>query len=58
MNAIAVDIRQRANRKGLSMAYVMRRAGASPNWFLYFGRKLPRSVEIYLKINEVLDENP
>lgn len=58
MNDIATDIVKRANSKGVSIAYLCREAGVTRYWFENLKKRVPYSVETYLKINRILDSSP
>ena len=58
MNDLALDFVRRANKKGISIARLCREAGTSRTWFESFKYKVPWSIRIYLRMNEILqDEN-
>ena len=53
---LANSIRQRANAANISISQLCREAGISRRWFEDLKRRLPQSVELYLKIDEKLKE--
>jgi len=55
MNEVAANIQRRANEKGISIANLCREAGISRAWFEHFKRRVPDSVEKYLKIDGILN---
>ena len=58
MNDVASGLLRQANKKGISMTRLCRAAGTTPMWFEYLKHRVPKSIRIYLRMNEILqDEN-
>ena len=55
MNNIALDFVRRANSKGISINRLCREAGISRAWFEKLKNRVPCSVDLYLKINNTLN---
>ena len=56
MNDVAFDIYNRAAKKGISVSHLCREAGVTRTWFEHFKRRVPESVEAYLKIDRILSD--
>ena len=54
MNEVAANIVRRANARGISVAHLCREVGVSRAWFEYFKRRVPESVDVYIKIERFL----
>ena len=54
MNDVATDIQKRANKQGVSMTYLCGKAGVSRTWFELFKKRVPKSVEAFIRIDSVL----
>ena len=54
MTDAAINIIRRANAKGVSVARLCREAGVSRAWFENFKKRVPKSVEAFLKIDRFL----
>jgi len=55
MNKQAILIQQRANRLNISINKLCLLADVSRGWFEIFKQRLPKSMETYNKIIEILD---
>ena len=56
MNDLAGDILKRANDLGISMADLCRQAKVSRRWYEYFKKRIPKSVDVYVKVDECLKQ--
>jgi hypothetical protein len=54
MENLASEIQKRANKQNVSIAELCRMAGISRRWFECFKKRIPKSVDAYLKIDEKL----
>ncbi|MDR3133003.1 MAG: hypothetical protein LBU42_03145 [Prevotellaceae bacterium] len=54
MESLASKIQRRANEQHISIAELCRMAGISRRWFECFKKRIPKSVDAYLKIDEQL----
>ncbi len=53
---LANIIRQRANAANVSISQLCREAGVSRQWYEDLKRRIPQSVDLYLKIDDKLKE--
>jgi RNA binding exosome subunit len=54
MEHLASEIQRRANKQNISMSELCRLAGISRRWFECFKKRIPKSVDVYLKMDKQL----
>ena len=56
MNEVAKNILQRTNALGISINRACREAGVSRSWFEDIKKRIPKSIDAYIKIERMLLE--
>jgi len=56
MTDVANDIRKKAYQKGISIDELCREVNVNRCWFENLKKRVPFSIEVYRRINSVLDE--
>lgn len=54
MEDLAQEILRRANMRNISINALCKEVGVSRRWFEYFKRRIPKSIDVYVKIDKYL----